>query len=117
MEHWRRVLPEGVMLEVQYEHVIDHLEHEARRIVAQCGLEWDNACLAFHKTQRTVRTASFNQVRQPIYCSSVGRWRHYERWLEPLLQGLAGGLFTSASEIAHRSGDRSGAPALVPGGR
>ena len=71
MEHWRQVLPGGVMLEVQYEDVVDHLEEEARRIVAHCGLEWDDACLAFHKTERQVRTASVNQVRQPIYQSSV----------------------------------------------
>ena len=90
MEHWRQVLPGGVMLEVQYEDVVDHLEEEARRIVAHCGLEWDDACLAFHKTERQVRTASVNQVRQPIYQSSVGRWRPYEAQLQPLLQALAG---------------------------
>lgn len=90
MEHWRRVLPDGVMLEVQYEDVVDHLEEEARRIVAHCGLEWNEACLAFHKTERQVRTASHSQVRQPIYRNSVGRWRPYETRLQPLLQALAG---------------------------
>ena len=65
MDHWRSVLPEGVMLEVQYEDVVDNLEEGARRIVAHCGLEWDNACLAFHRTERSVRAESASQVRQP----------------------------------------------------
>ena len=56
MEHWRRVLPPGVMLEVQYEEVSDDFEAQARRIVAHCGLEWDDACLAFHQTKRAVQT-------------------------------------------------------------
>jgi tetratricopeptide (TPR) repeat protein len=90
MEHWLRVLPEGVMLEVQYEDVVDNLEEQARRIVAHCGLEWNDACLAFHRTERSVRTASASQVRQPIYTSSVGRWRPHEVQLQPLLQELEG---------------------------
>jgi len=89
MEHWRKVLPEGFMLEVQYEDVVNNLEGEARRIVAHCGLEWSDACLVFHKTQRQVRPASHTQVRQPIYQSSVGRWRSYEDELQPLLDALA----------------------------
>ena len=90
MEHWHKVLPAGVMLEVQYEEVVDDLEGQARRIVGYCGLEWDEACLAYHKTQRVVRTASSVQVRQPIYRSSVGRWRPSNELLRPLLDGLAG---------------------------
>ena len=90
MAHWRAVLPPGVMIEVQYEKVVADLENQARRIIAHCGLHWDDACLAFHKTQRVVRTASVNQVRQPIYRSSVGRWRPYEAQLQPLLHALAG---------------------------
>jgi tetratricopeptide (TPR) repeat protein len=88
MQHWRDVLPEGTMLEVQYEEVIDDLEGQARRLVSYCGLEWDEACLAFHQTQRIVQTASVAQVRQPIYRSSVGRWRHYKELLRPLLEAL-----------------------------
>jgi tetratricopeptide (TPR) repeat protein len=88
MEHWRRTLPEGVMLEVRYEDVVADLEGQARRIVAHCGLDWDEACLAFHETERTVRTASVTQVRQPIYRSSVGRWRAYESLLQPFLEAL-----------------------------
>jgi tetratricopeptide (TPR) repeat protein len=92
MEHWRRVLPLGVMLEVQYEDVVADVARQARRIVAHCGLAWDDACLAFHKTQRPVRTASASQVRQDIYRSSVGRWQRYGDLLQPLIEalGLAG---------------------------
>jgi tetratricopeptide (TPR) repeat protein len=91
MAHWRRVLPEGAMLEVQYETLVGDLETEAKRIVAYCGLEWDDACLSFHKTKRPVRTASVIQVRQPIYNSSVGRWQPYEKELQPFLRALSGG--------------------------
>ncbi len=85
MAHWRAVLPEGVMLEVRYEDIVADLEGEARRIVAHCGLDWDARCLDFHLTKRTVATASAAQVRQPIYHSSVGRWRVLEPFLGPLL--------------------------------
>jgi tetratricopeptide (TPR) repeat protein len=87
MDHWCDVLP-GVMLEVQYEDLVAGLEPTARRIVTHCGLDWDDACLAFHRTERPVRTASANQVRQPIYRDSVGRWRHHEDELQPLLEAL-----------------------------
>jgi len=90
MEHWRKVLPRGVMLEVDYENVVDDLEQEARRVVAHCGLEWDDACLSFHKNERPVRSASVTQVRQPIYRSSIGRWRDYEELLQPFLRTLYG---------------------------
>jgi tetratricopeptide (TPR) repeat protein len=88
MDHWRSVLPPGVMIEIQYEDVVDNLETQARQIIAHCGLEWDDACLAFHKTRRPVRTSSVAQVRQPIYQSSVGRWRPYREQLRPLLDEL-----------------------------
>jgi tetratricopeptide (TPR) repeat protein len=88
MEHWRSVLPPGVMLDVRYEDVVADLEGQARRIVAHCGLGWDEACLAFHKTARPVQTASKNQVRQPIYTSSVGRSRLYGKALAPLMEAL-----------------------------
>ena len=86
MEHWRKVLPPGVMLEVQYEDVTADLEAAARRIVARCGLEWDDACLSFHETERPVRTTI--QVRQPIYRDLIGRCRLYERHLGPLIGAL-----------------------------
>jgi tetratricopeptide (TPR) repeat protein len=88
MQHWRTVLPPEVMLEVQYEDVTADLEGEARRIVAHCGLEWNDACLSFYETERPVRTASAAQVRQPIYQSSIGRWRSYEHLLGPLIEAL-----------------------------
>ncbi len=88
MQHWRRVLPDGAFLEVQYEDIVADMEGQARRLIDWCGLEWDDACLDFHKTERSVRTASVAQVRQPIYGSSVERWRHYETYLEPLLNAL-----------------------------
>lgn len=90
MAHWRNVLPQGVMLDVQYEELVADLEGQARRIVAHCGLEWDARCRDFHKTERSVRTASVTEVRQPIYQSSVGRWRASERFLGPLLAELSG---------------------------
>lgn len=88
MDHWRRVLPEGSMLEVQYEDVVGDIEAQARRIVTHCGLEWDAACLAFYKLERPVVTASAAQVRQPIYRDSVGRWREYGEPVRPLLAAL-----------------------------
>ncbi|MGH8318341.1 MAG: sulfotransferase [Steroidobacteraceae bacterium] len=89
MAHWRSVLPPGVMLDVQYEDVVNDLERQARRMVAHCGLQWDRACLAFHKTERPVRTLSHAQVRQPIYRTAVGRPRPPDQLLQPLLQALA----------------------------
>jgi tetratricopeptide (TPR) repeat protein len=87
MTHWRSVLP-GRMLEVRYEDVVSDVEREARRLVDHCDLPWDNHCLAFHETNRQVRTASAAQVRRPIYGTSSGRWRHYRRHLGPLLKAL-----------------------------
>jgi tetratricopeptide (TPR) repeat protein len=88
MAHWRRLLPAGAMLEIQYEEVVGDLEGQARRLLDYCGLAWDPRCLAFHETQRSVRTASVNQVRQPLYRSSLERWRRYERHLGPLIEAL-----------------------------
>jgi len=91
MAHWRAVLPAEAMLEVRYETLVEDLEAEARRIVTYCGLEWDERCLKFHETERSVHTASAVQVRQPIYDSSVGRWRHYQDHLRPLLDAIGAG--------------------------
>jgi tetratricopeptide (TPR) repeat protein len=88
MAHWRRMLPSDAMLEVRYEDLVADFEPQARRLLAYCGLDWDERCLAFHKTQRPVRTASAGQVRQPIYRTSVGRWRPYQKMLQPLLEEL-----------------------------
>jgi tetratricopeptide (TPR) repeat protein len=88
MAHWHGALPAGRILDVRYEDVVADLEGQARRIVAYCGLEWDPLCLDFHQTDRPVRTASATQVRQPIYNSSIGRWRAHEPSLGPLLAEL-----------------------------
>ncbi len=90
MDHWRAVLPAGSILDVRYEDVVDRLEEQARRLLDFCGLPWDPACLEFHKTKRLITTASDIQVRQPLYRSSVVRWRHYQRHLGPLLAELKG---------------------------
>ena len=90
MEHWHRVLPKGRILDVRYEDLVADLEREARRIIAHCGLAWDPRCLSFHDTDRPVRTASFLQVRQPIYKNAVGRAQAYEEFLGPLKTALAG---------------------------
>jgi tetratricopeptide (TPR) repeat protein len=88
IEHWRTVLPEGVMLDVRYEDVVDNLEAQARKMIAHCGLGWEDACLAFHQAKRPVTTASSVQVRQPIYRHALGRWRRYANELRPLLEAL-----------------------------
>jgi tetratricopeptide (TPR) repeat protein len=88
MDHWRKVLPAGAFLDVQYEDIVADQEVQARRLIAYCELEWNPACLDFHNTKRSVRTASVTQVRQPIYTSSVERWRNYEKFLGPLMDAL-----------------------------
>jgi tetratricopeptide (TPR) repeat protein len=88
MEHWREVLPSGAFLDVQYEDIVADQEVQARRLLEYCGLEWNDACLDFHKSNRIVRTSSLAQVRQPIYKSSVERWRSYEKFLGPLFDAL-----------------------------
>jgi tetratricopeptide (TPR) repeat protein len=86
-EHWVRVLPVEV-LDVEYEDTVADLEGVARRMLDFCGLEWDPNCLDFHKKDRPIRTASVNQVRQPIYTRSVAKWKHYAGVLAPLLAHL-----------------------------
>jgi hypothetical protein len=87
MEHWRRVLPVP-LLEVDYEETVADLEGVARKLVAWCGLAWEPGCLEFHRAKRPVRTASAVQVRQPVFRTSVGRWKHYEHALAPLFARL-----------------------------
>jgi len=90
MAHWREVLPPERMLEVRYEDLVADFERAARRILAHCGLEWDDACRSFHRTARPVRTASATQVRQPLYGSAVGRGNAFREFLTPLLRELPG---------------------------
>jgi hypothetical protein len=87
MDHWDRVLP-GRVLHIQYEELVREPEATIRRLLAHCGLPFEPACLNFHETRRSVRTASAEQVRQPLYTSGVGYWRHFERQLGPLRQAL-----------------------------
>lgn len=88
MEHWRSVLPANAFLDVNYEDIVADQESQARRMLEYCELEWNDACIEFHNNKRGVRTASAVQVRQPIYQSSVGRWRNYQKFLGPLLNAL-----------------------------
>lgn len=90
MEHWRReaTLP---ILDVVYEDTIANVEKQARRILEFIGLPWDDRCLQFHKHSRAVTTASTDQVRKPIYQSSKQRWKRYEKYLGPLIEGLKAG--------------------------
>lgn len=84
MAHWRQALPPGAILEVPYAELVADHEKWARRILEFIGLSWDERCLQFHQTARPVITASAWQVRQQIYSTSVGRWRHYEKFIGPL---------------------------------
>src|SRR3984893_7839991 len=88
MEHWHKVLPQGVMLDVHYEDLVDDLEGAAGRVLRHCDLDWEDACRDFHDTKRAVRTASLMQVREPVYRRSIGTWRRYAGFLEPLGQAL-----------------------------
>ena len=96
MEHWRKLLPAGAFLEVQYEDIVADQETQARRLIEYCGLEWNDACLDFHQNKRAVRTASMSQVRQPIYKSSVERWRPYEKFLGPLFDALGASCYSNS---------------------
>ena len=87
MAHWDRVLP-GRVLRVQHEDVIADLEGSVRRMLDYCGLPFDRACLEFHRNERTVHTASSEQVRRPINRDGVGQWKPYAEWLGPLREAL-----------------------------
>ncbi len=88
MAHWRAVLPASHFLEVDYEAVVDDTEGQARRMLDFLGLPWDERVLKFHETERPIRTASVNQVREPIYKTSTGRWKKHAAQLGPLLDAL-----------------------------
>ncbi|HLY51737.1 MAG TPA: sulfotransferase, partial [Steroidobacteraceae bacterium] len=91
MRHWDAVLP-GRVLRVQHEDLVDDLEGNVRRLLDFCGLPFEPACIEFHKTERSVRTASSEQVRQPLYREGLDQWRHYEPWLGPLCAALGDAL-------------------------
>ena len=91
MKHWDEVLP-GWILRVHHEDVVDDLEGNVRRLLEFCGLEFEPQCIEFHKTVRSVRTASSEQVRQPIYREGLDQWKNFELWLEPLKLALGDAL-------------------------
>jgi tetratricopeptide (TPR) repeat protein len=91
MQHWDEVLP-GRVLRIWHEDVVDDLEVNVRRILDFCGLAFEPKCVDFHKNERSVRTASSEQVRQPIFREGLDQWRHYENWLSPLKDALGDAL-------------------------
>jgi tetratricopeptide (TPR) repeat protein len=88
MQHWDEVLP-GRVLRVWHEDVVDDLEGNVRRMLDFCGLEFEPACVEFHRTERSIRTASSEQVRQPIFRDGLDQWKHYEPWLGSLQEALS----------------------------
>ena len=87
MDHWHEVLPDRV-LTVQYEEMVTDFENQVRRLIDYCGLPWEDACSSFHETDRPVRTASSEQVRQPVYTKSINFWRNHEEHLGELIEVL-----------------------------
>ncbi|HEX6550248.1 MAG TPA: sulfotransferase, partial [Gammaproteobacteria bacterium] len=87
MKHWHDVLP-GYVLDVEYENLLKNPEQELRKVLEFCGLEFNPACLEFHKVERPINTASVLQVRKPLYTDSVQRWKKYQSRLSPLLDAL-----------------------------
>ena len=88
MNHWDEVLP-GKVLRVQHERVVEDLEASVRRLLAFCGLPFEQRCVEFYKTERSIRTASSEQVRRPIFKDGLDQWRHFEPWLGKLKAALA----------------------------
>ena len=88
MAHWKKVIPLEI-LDVRYEHVLDDVQRESRRMLDYCQLDWEEACLAFHRSTRPVRTASSWQVRQPLYQKAKARWRKFEPHLDELKRALS----------------------------
>lgn len=89
MAHWQKVLPSNVILNIQYEALVEDFEPQARRLVEFCGLDWDPRCLNFHESTRAVATASAVQVRRPLFKSSIGRAELFGDHLAPLREALA----------------------------
>lgn len=101
MTHFDTVLP-GRVYRVQYERLVVDLEGEVRRLLAYCGLPFEEQCLRFHETRRVVQTASSEQVRQPLYAHGVDQWRNFEPWLAPLREAL--GDLVAADSAAQTAG-------------
>jgi hypothetical protein len=91
MGHWDEALP-GRVLRLYHEDVVEDLEGNVRRLLEFCGLQFEPQCLEFHTTSRSVRTASSEQVRTPLYREGLDQWRHFEPWLQPLQEALGDAL-------------------------
>jgi hypothetical protein len=87
MDHWDNVLP-GRVLRVHYEAMVEDTENQVRRLLDYCQLPFEEQCLKFYENKRTIRTASSEQVRQPIYRSGMNQWQPFEQWLAPLRDAL-----------------------------
>lgn len=87
MEHWEETLPIPIF-NLQYEELVKNQETISKNLIGFCGLDWEENCLQFHKNKREVKTFSYDQVRKPIYTSSTGKWKHYEKHLGPLINAL-----------------------------
>ncbi len=87
MAHWHAVLP-GFVYDIAYEDLVANQEGRTRALLDHCGLDWNDACLDFHRTDRPVRTASATQVRHPLHGDSLAAWKRYESHLAPMLEGL-----------------------------
>ena len=98
MDHWHNALPNRI-LEVNYESVVADLESQVRRLLDHCNLPFEESCIRFHETERAVRTASAQQVRQPIYRTGIAHWQNYEEWLEPLKQAIGPELLEEQKHI------------------
>jgi hypothetical protein len=97
MRHWHELFADRIY-DIQYENLISQPAEEIAKLLQYCGLEWNDACVEFHKTDRAVETPSSFQVKQPIYNSSVGSWKNYFKHLEPLVQALAGNTTEAGKE-------------------
>jgi hypothetical protein len=103
MAHWEEVLPEGVLISVDYEDVVADTEKEARRLIEFLGLPWNDKCVDFHKSDRPVKTASVAQVRKPIYKTSLKRWTKYGPGLQPLIDAIDGNAAKAEKPPAKKS--------------
>jgi hypothetical protein len=87
MQHWRAVIP-NAFIDIQYEHLVQHADHESQRLFHYCDLQWQQNVLQFHTHTGATATASAAQVRQPLYRESIGKWRHYSAALSTLMSAF-----------------------------
>ena len=107
MKYWHEVIARTKVLDVHYEETVTDLEGQVRRILDHCGLPFEESCLRFYETDRAVKTASSEQVRQPIYTSAMGKWRKYERHLGLWLDQL-GDIVDELPAVARNAGQAKG---------